>query len=167
VYGDIFLCSPTACLKWSADRIEWSKSLARISVVELRLGAGGGDDDFGQARGRRDGDIGPAHGRCNGGVARLRLGSGVEEAQAWPAAEEAQAWPAAEEARRTVRQAVRTTRRGQVHGNRGKTLDLVCSLSLEWASTVSVVTKLPDIWNSNEVGPRMKRPFGSFFREGI
>jgi hypothetical protein len=158
VYGDIFLCSPTACLKWSTDRIEWSKSLARISVVELRLRAGGGDDDFGQARGRRDGDIGRAHGRCNGGVARLRLGSGVEEAQAWPAAKEA---------RRTVRQAVRTMRRGQVHGNRGKTLNLVCSLSLERASTVSVMTKLLDIWNSNEVGPRMKSPFGSFFREGI
>jgi hypothetical protein len=29
-----FLCSPTACLKWSVDRIKWSKSLAKTSVVE-------------------------------------------------------------------------------------------------------------------------------------
>jgi hypothetical protein len=48
----------------------------------------------------------------------------------------------------------------------GDTLDLLCSLSLLQASTVSIVAKLPDIWSSKEAGPRMSCPFHSI-GEGI
>jgi hypothetical protein len=62
---------------------------------------------------------------------------------------------------RTVRQVARTVRRGQEHNDRGETLKLVCSLSLERASTISPFQSWPSSLIFGEAGPRMDSPFRS------